>query len=631
MPVVKLDYTNTKIQDTYVDSGNPTINYNSFTGNNIGKGVVAGTGLHHTFIKFDLGLLPNDVVINTATLTFKTSTSANVPDVKFHKVLSDWDDTTMVWNNKPQFESAPFLTLPNPGGSTTWNIDIKSLVQKWVKEGNFGLAMTSDLATDYLQVFAANHGTIGNRPTLTIDYSIPTEDKKQVEFVNSNYQAPNNAATVNNSLPTGIQKGDTLLTFVNYTSVTSDAIQSSGWTTLFKGAYSGSNIRYAVLHKIAEGNDVSSITFNSDVVNIVTGNHVYRNVKEVIFKNAVFASTSLPSPNPLTVQSNSFLLIANFAAVANFPLTATLNFMELSELGLNARAIQMQGTYTYKKTNYTSEEMRAQSGAGASWFGTIALELISITNLPPKIDGQDEHLGTINAPLLKAYSVTDTEGDTITITEKVNGTVLRIYEGTGAQTLDLSTVWANLAVGKHTITIEANDTYDTTRKSVRTWTFLKILNPNDDLVTAVEGLGDLEAIVDSWKQALVDKVGGSATDTFEDIIEGTELGKRYIKGTSNRSASAATFLNYSGSSYSHYYLAITGLPFRPSKVIIYNSNGTTSTAIDTDNPQYSGFNLILLEGYTYGIRLTGNAEITSNGFQLPVSNVNGPFNWIAIE
>src|SRR5690606_5593050 len=137
------------------------------------------------------------------------------------------------------------------------------------------------------------------------------------------------------------------------------------------------------------------------------------------------------------------------------------------------------GTYNHDKTDYAPSDVQFTVNSTAA-HGIKPLYLEPITNEVPHIDGQDDDLGALSAPLVKAYNVTDTEGDAITVVEKLVGNIIRTNAG-GAQTLDLTSEWASLSIGKHTVTIEASDDYDPTRVSTRTWTFTKILADTDQM------------------------------------------------------------------------------------------------------------------------------------------------------
>lgn len=100
---------------------------------------------------------------------------------------------------------------------------------------------------------------------------------------------------------------------------------------------------------------------------------------------------------------------------------------------------------------------------------------IIVWNQTPIISGSDSNLGNKSAPFTINYSVNDTDtGDTLTVTEKVDGTTLRTINNAvrgQTYTLDLSSVWSTLTLGAHTITITVTDGKGGT--ATRTYTFTK--------------------------------------------------------------------------------------------------------------------------------------------------------------
>ena len=97
-------------------------------------------------------------------------------------------------------------------------------------------------------------------------------------------------------------------------------------------------------------------------------------------------------------------------------------------------------------------------------------------NSDPIISGTDTALGTFGQtpPGGYSYTVTDADGDAVTVTEALDGTALRTYHPVLGETnvLSLSTdQWLTVLNGSHTITITADDGKGGT--AVRTLTLTK--------------------------------------------------------------------------------------------------------------------------------------------------------------
>ena len=85
-----------------------------------------------------------------------------------------------------------------------------------------------------------------------------------------------------------------------------------------------------------------------------------------------------------------------------------------------------------------------------------------VNNAAPVISCGTSSLGEIAEPFSVTYSVSDEDGDTMTITEKIDGTTIRSYSASsgssGEQTFNPSAAqWLTTLNGSHTATITADD------------------------------------------------------------------------------------------------------------------------------------------------------------------------------
>ena len=113
------------------------------------------------------------------------------------------------------------------------------------------------------------------------------------------------------------------------------------------------------------------------------------------------------------------------------------------------------------------------SGSRRADFGWRPV--LEVLNSAPVISGADSNLGNRSSSFTVDYTVNDSDtGDTLTVTEKVDGTTIRTINNAvrgQTYTLDLSSVWSTLALGSHTITITVADGKGGT--ATRTYTFTK--------------------------------------------------------------------------------------------------------------------------------------------------------------
>lgn len=159
-------------------------------------------------------------------------------------------------------------------------------------------------------------------------------------------------------------------------------------------------------------------------------------------------------------------------------------------------------------------------------------------NAPPQISGSDSDLGQKTTTFSQSYTVTDEEGDTTTVTEKINGVTKRTFVATlgATNSLELTTEnWVGMANGTNTIAIQAQDSEG--GSSERTYTFekmegeidLTLTTPltADDCVT----LGKLtitRAVPDGATFCVeVCNNGYDAEPTWEDVTENVTNGKSF--------------------------------------------------------------------------------------------------------
>ena len=132
-------------------------------------------------------------------------------------------------------------------------------------------------------------------------------------------------------------------------------------------------------------------------------------------------------------------------------------------------------TITYGTTS-VQFRVKAVDSVGASSGYNASTSRTVINNVAPTISGSDSNLGTKNAEFTQTYTISDSNSNTVTVTEAVDGIRVRSYTATLNATNTFSVIgstWLTLANGTHTMTITATDGIDST---IRTYTFVKSMN-----------------------------------------------------------------------------------------------------------------------------------------------------------
>ena len=121
-------------------------------------------------------------------------------------------------------------------------------------------------------------------------------------------------------------------------------------------------------------------------------------------------------------------------------------------------------TYTDTITfgwNTVQYRVKAYDGAGLESGYYTGQQKAVVNNHPPVISGTDSDLGTKTGPFSQAYTITDEDsGQTITATEKIDGTVKRTFpanSGTQYTFTITQADWVKIQNGSHALTVEARD------------------------------------------------------------------------------------------------------------------------------------------------------------------------------
>lgn len=116
-----------------------------------------------------------------------------------------------------------------------------------------------------------------------------------------------------------------------------------------------------------------------------------------------------------------------------------------------------------KGTNTFAARATASDDTGFTSTTAVTGATVNVVNnAAPVISCETSSLGEIAEPFSVTYSVSDEDGDTMTITEKIDGTVIRSYSASsgssGEQTFNPSAAqWLTTLNGSHTATITADD------------------------------------------------------------------------------------------------------------------------------------------------------------------------------
>lgn len=179
--IVSQDFDN-----VFVDSMNPTINYNYspdlFIGQHSGN-------YYRSLFKFDLNALPPGALVTAAYLTLcltvDISTGLRTSHVLSRALIEDWNANTVNWNTQPRWSTSlkGSTTDVNGKDGSYFAWIITDLVVGWAKGSipNYGMILMDDATVGGYKVYASTHDNPpASKPVLVIEYT-----PAPISFVNS--------------------------------------------------------------------------------------------------------------------------------------------------------------------------------------------------------------------------------------------------------------------------------------------------------------------------------------------------------------------------------------------------------------------------------------------------------------
>ena len=103
--------------DATTASANPALNAGS------GPLVLAAPNSHHSFIRFDLSVLPANATIDAAELQLNiVQVNGGPRDIEIGRADADWDEGTITWATRPGATWSGFSETASAPGVVTWNV-----------------------------------------------------------------------------------------------------------------------------------------------------------------------------------------------------------------------------------------------------------------------------------------------------------------------------------------------------------------------------------------------------------------------------------------------------------------------------------------------------------------------------
>lgn len=468
MALVTLSKDNVLMRDTYVNSSNPTNTYD--TAPILYTGKWSTTGETRALLYFDIGLIPNDAIINSATLNLYLESTDNAsagPTITVHRITGTW--TNPSWNTKPNYDGTAMGSFRTTA-TGAYSVEITQLVKMWVDgTENYGLLLYNNPSQGVSTGFSSTKiSDTTRRPTLTIDYTIPTTGKKQVQYIGSGTSASATSApsSVTPPIHSSARAGDLLVAqLCNYAAPVS---APSGWE---EASYTRINsVDYRLYTKVHSGNETNPTFSSTSAQNMSAKISVFRNVKSIreLKTGSQQLAASVFSPgNASTAYEKTMFLIFNTAEYGDSVITGPLSYWQYYDQKVGTRRLQMIYRYMHTLKSQTSSEMESRLSPYSAGTSTLMV-LEPITNNTPTLtltspsNNQTVSGVTGRRTIAISGTVIDTNDDSVTISASINGklktTNVAASSTAKSWTLTWDVVNDNIAQGSYSnIIVTADD------------------------------------------------------------------------------------------------------------------------------------------------------------------------------
>ena len=203
---------------------------------------------------------------------------------------------------------------------------------------------------------------------------------------------------------------------------------------------------------------------------------------------------------------------------------------------------------TYGWTTVQYRVCAYDSQGATSDYQTSASQTV-INNQSPVISGSDGNLGTKTAGFSQTYTVSDADGDSVTVEETIDNKTVRSYVATldATNTFPVTgETWLEQSNGSHTMKIKATDSFG--NSTTRTYTFTKSVSgftiqntepyTSDTRPTRIKITVTRNIPVESTFKVYVCNNGFDASPTWEDATSTLTGGLVYVFENTTKTGAA---------------------------------------------------------------------------------------------
>jgi uncharacterized repeat protein (TIGR02543 family) len=158
------------VADGYIWEARPT--GGNFTSSDFRSGFWS-SGETRALIRFDLGVLPEDAVVQSAVLGLEQRSPGTGETVYIHRITEEWTEGGPTWDNfAGNYDAFAWASFGSVGGLIT--VDVTGLASAWVggTESNYGMMLINSPTSAVDRYISSDYSRLDMRPWLEVCYVI---------------------------------------------------------------------------------------------------------------------------------------------------------------------------------------------------------------------------------------------------------------------------------------------------------------------------------------------------------------------------------------------------------------------------------------------------------------------------
>jgi uncharacterized repeat protein (TIGR02543 family) len=160
-----------EVADGFIWEARPT--ENNFTGSDFRSGFWS-SGETRALLHFDLDVLPEDAVVQSATLGLNQQPPGTGETVHVHRITAAWSEGGPTWASfADSYDAFTWASFVSVGGDVT--TDVTDLVAAWAggSQPNYGMMLINSPTSDNDRYISSDYSRVSMRPRLEVCYFAP--------------------------------------------------------------------------------------------------------------------------------------------------------------------------------------------------------------------------------------------------------------------------------------------------------------------------------------------------------------------------------------------------------------------------------------------------------------------------